>query len=703
MGESVGETVGYQFRFEEVVGRKTRLRFVTEGILTRRLLSDSDLNGVDAVILDEFHERHLDGDLALALLKRLQKRRPELKIVVMSATLDAAPIARYLDNCPVLRSEGKLFEVSVSHLQYSPEPLAVQVRNALQMLIGADNKGHTLIFLPGAAEIRQAMRECESLARQNGMLMLPLHGALPPDEQDRTLMPTRQPKLIFCTNVAETSITVEGVAAVIDSGWVRFASYSPWTGLPTLQVGRISKASASQRAGRAGRTGPGKVICLYSEEDYARRPEQDIPEILRTDLSKLCLSLRAMVEDEPQALEWLDAPPGTAIAGAQALLDRLGARGSMATQLGRYPLPPRLARILEEGVVRGAREECCKVAAFLESGIRSDANDILEAVDTARDDFQFRRYLQQLQRIAPLSSHSHAVDDDAVLMSILSGFPDRVARRRAGKQLLLSNGTTAEILGTVPSYEYMVVMDVEDRKDKSSPMARMIARIEPEWLIDLFPDEVRERESIEWNRVSERVEVVSLLMYNGLVLQETRRTVSGIETTELLYKKAIEAGIERFVDGKELQRLLARIDFSGLTRPDFSEIFRELCTGLTSFTELERAGGGFIAYLEQKVDNRLLRERAPDNIHLAGGRKARVHYESGKQPWIASRLQDFFGMRETPRIGASQMPIVVHLLAPNQRAVQTTTDLAGFWERLYPEVRRTLMRRYPRHSWPERP
>jgi ATP-dependent helicase HrpB len=238
LGEQVGETVGYQVRFEEVSGPRTRLRFVTEGILTRRLLSDPSLKGVDAVVLDEFHERHLDSDFALALLKRLQRTRPNLRIVVMSATLDAAPVARYLDSCPIFRSEGRLFELTIKHLPYSPALLHAQVKSAVELLLDDDEYlGHTLVFLPGVAEIRRTMRECEAVAQRTGLLVLPLHGDLSPEEQDRAVSPTPQRKLILATNVAESSVTVEGVTTVVDSGLSRVATYSPWTGLPTLHVG----------------------------------------------------------------------------------------------------------------------------------------------------------------------------------------------------------------------------------------------------------------------------------------------------------------------------------------------------------------------------------------------------------------------------------------------------------------------------------
>jgi ATP-dependent helicase HrpB len=697
-GEQVGQTIGYQVRFEEAVGPRTRLRFVTEGILTRRLLSDPDLKGVAAVVLDEFHERHLDSDLALALLKRLQQTRPELRIVVMSATLDAAPVAHYLQDCPVLRSEGRQFDLSISHLPYSPKLLETQVTEALELLIAEQPSGDVLAFLPGAAEIRRAMRESQAVARRAGLLVLPLHGDLTPAEQDRAVAPASQRKVILATNVAESSVTVEGVTAVIDSGLARIATYSQWTGLPTLHLGRVSKASAKQRAGRAGRTGPGRVLRLYTMEDYLRRPDHDEPEIVRTELSQLCLALRAMRVGH---IDWLDAPPAAAVERAESLLDRLGATGAMVQQLARYPLHPRLSRILIAAMERGVGEDGCIAAALLGSGARAEKNDLLAAID-ADQDFRTRQQAEQLRRIArPARQTQH--NDDALLMSILAGFPDRVARRRAGNQVLLSTGASAEVAGEAPHYEFMVAVDAEDRKDKPLPLIRMAARIEPEWLIELFPDGVREQSSVEWNRQTERVEAVSALLYDELVIQESRGAMPDPEAAaQLLAQKALEAGIDRFVDRSALDEFLARAEFAGVEAPDVGQALRELSLGLRSFTELKGAAAQFVATLERKMGTRQLNEIAPPRIRLPSGRETKVHYEPGKPPWIASRL-DFFGMRETPRIGRERTPVVVHLLAPNQRAVQTTTDLAGFWERLYPQVRRELMRRYPRHSWPERP
>jgi ATP-dependent helicase HrpB len=702
LGETIGETVGYQVRFEEVTGPHTRLRFVTEGILTRRLISDPTLKGVDAVVLDEFHERHLESDLALALLKRLQRKRPTLRIVVMSATLDAAPVARYLGDCPIVRSEGRLFPLSIRHLPYSPQPLHAQVAHAVELAVNEAHPGHILIFLPGIAEIRRAIRECESIARRAGLLALPLHGDLSPAEQDRVVSPMSQRKLIFATNVAESSVTIEGVTVVIDSGLARTATHSPWTGLPTLSIGRVSKASARQRAGRAGRTGPGHVLRLYSEEDLQLRPEHDAPEIVRSDLTQLCLALRVMGVSHFNDIDWLDAPPAAAVENAESLLDRLGATGDMAPQLARYPLPPRLSRLLVESMKRGVGENGCIAAALLGSGARSDHSDLLVAIESEQDG-RTLQLMQQLRRLArPAKQSLH--NDDALLLSVLTGYPDRVARLRSGNQVLLSSGASAELAGEAPAYEFMVAIDIEDRKEKPLPIIRMTSRIEPEWLIDLFPDHMHERSSVVWNRTAERVESVSTLLYDDLVIQESRDSAPDREAAaDLLTQKALEVGIGRFVDGDALESLKARIEFAGLQQPDLHSALHDLCLGLRSFVDLKNAAKDLIPLLEQTIDTKRLQEVAPATIRLQVGRHTKVHYEQGKPPWIASRLQDFFGMQDTPRIGPDRTPLVLHLLAPNHRAVQTTTDLRGFWERLYPQVRRELMRRYPRHAWPERP
>jgi ATP-dependent helicase HrpB len=679
MGQRLGETVGYQVRFEEVAGSETRLRFVTEGVLTRRLLRDRTLQGVSAVILDEFHERHLETDLALALLRRLQHtERPDLKIVVMSATLDSAPVARFLNHCPVMRSEGKLFELSVEHLPYSSQPLAEQVASAVRRL-GKD-KGDILVFLPGAAEIRAAMQACQ----QFDLMALPLHGDLTAAEQDRAVAPANRRKLILATNVAESSITIDGVTAVIDSGLARVASDSAWTGLPTLQIARISKASATQRAGRAARTAPGKVLRLYTLDDYQRRPDQDAPEIMRRELAQLSLDLRVMGIG---ALNWLDPPPAAALAVAQTLLDRLSVSRETARRMAAFPLHPRLAKL----VLEADSDEGCRAAALLSSGARSANGDLLTMLDGDLDGRATQIY-HQIRRIARLP-RSVAPHPDTLARAVLAAFPDRVGRLRKGRELLLCSGNAA-LLAADAHAEFLVALDVEDRPDKALPLVRLYCPIQPEWLLD----QVQERAGLEWNRIAERVESKSALVYENLVIEEMGSGAVDLEqAAALLARKAIDAGVDRFIDSAEWAGFCARMTFAGLPEPDLEAGLVRLCIGLKSFAELKSAATGLIPALEPRT----LETLAPSKIKLPGGRTTRVHYEQGKPPWIASRLQDFFGMRETPRIG--KVPLVVHLLAPNQRPMQTTSDLAGFWERLYPQLRRELGRRYPKHKWPENP
>jgi ATP-dependent helicase HrpB len=706
LGEKPGETVGYQVRFEEVASARTRLRFLTEGILTRRLISDPQLAGIDAVVLDEFHERHLESDLALALLQRLQRtRRPDLKLIVMSATLDTAPIARYLGGCPVLRSEGRLFDLAINYQPYSADPLEKQVARALENILTEKRNGDVLVFLPGAAEIRRAARECQSFAAKHNLLLLPLHGDLSPAEQDRAVAGTPQRKVILSTNVAESSITIDDVTTVIDSGLARSASDSPWTGLPTLEVRRISKASATQRAGRAARTAPGRVVRLYTPDDFHRRADHDAPEITRRELSELCLHLRAMGIANPAELAWLDPPPEAALSRAEDLLERLGATGGRARRMSLYPLHPRLARLVLEAIDRGAAEEGCVAAALLSSGARTESCDLLHLLDSDLDP-RTRQHLQQIRRVVRPPAHQKP-QPNALPLSLLAAFPDRVARRPKDNQLLLAAGGSA-VLACESRADFLLAIDIEDRSEHALPLVRLFAAIEPDWLLDLFPDRVQARAGVEWNRNSERVDAVSALFYDQLAIEETRSGTPDPElAAALLAERAIEAGVARFVDPDELAGFLARVAFASEHAPipkiDVESAFRELCQGLKSFAELKIAAQSMIPMLEQRAGRQRLNDVAPASIKLPKGRQTKVNYESGKPPWIASRLQDFFGMRETPRIANGQVPLVVHLLAPNQRPVQTTSDLAGFWQRLYPQVRRELSRRYPKHPWPENP
>ena len=750
LGESVGGTVGYQVRFEDVSGPRTRLRFLTEGVLTRRLLSDATLDRAAVVVLDEFHERHLEGDLALALLRKLQRTsRPDLRLVVMSATLDAAPIADYLGQARVLRSEGRQYPLAIEYTPHSASPVEQQVAAALSRLSAQGLDGHVLVFLPGAAEIRRTQSACAQFALKHGWLLLPLYGDQSPEEQDHAVSPSTQRKIVLSTNVAESSVTIEAVSAVIDSGLARIAGHSSWSGLPTLEVSRISQASANQRAGRAGRTGPGRAIRLYPLEDFVRRPARDTPEVARADLAPVALLLHAMGAGRLDSLEWLDPPPAAGVEQAEELLDLLGARGATGREMARYPLHPRLGRLIVESRQRGVAEDGCTVAALLSAGERLPAradhatrSDLLVLMEsqweprTAQLVRQVRRIVGRgagiracrvESRLDVVRFHSSVspqvtdargvkpgADEDALLISVLAAFPDRVARRRQGSELQLAAGGPAQLApsSTVSTAEFLVAVEAEDRRDQKTPLVRIASGIEPAWLLDLFPDRVREMVRLEWNRSAERVESVSALRFGEIAIEESRGAPDPEAAAVLLAQKAMEAGIARFASMEEVDAFLARVGFASqhgsvpaLGPEAIESALRNLAAGLKSFAELEAAGrdGGLLRALEQQLPpaaRRLLDEIAPERIRLARGRQVRVHYEPHQPPWIASRLQDFFGMQETPLVARGAVPLVVRLLAPNQRPVQVTADLAGFWERLYPQVRKELSRRYPKHDWP---
>ncbi len=722
-GERVGETVGYQVRFEEVAGPKTRLRYLTEGVLTRRLLRDPNLEGVAAVVLDEFHERHLEGDLALALLRRLQTTgRRDLRVVAMSATLDAGPVAEYLGGARSIRSEGRAWPLDIVYTPHSPAPLEQQVAGALERLGEGGLDGHVLVFLPGAAEIRKAQSACAALAGRHGWMVLPLHGDQSPEEQDRAVGRSERLKIILATNVAESSITIEGVRAVVDSGLARVAGHSPWSGLPTLDVARISQASAQQRAGRAGRTGPGRAIRLYPLEDFLRRPPQQAPEVMRADLAPVVLLVDAMGIEWEQ-LGWLDAPPTAAVERARELLARLGATGETAREMVRYPLHPRLARLIVEARRRGVLEDGAAVAALLSASerlpgrpSRASRSDVVELLD---GEWQPRtaQAVRQIRRLAGTGRRPAGRDENALLECVLAAFPDRVAKRRQGDQLQMADGGSAQLAAssTVTEAEFLVAVEAESRAEQKLPLVRIASAIEPEWLLDLDSERVRERSRVEWNRTAERVEAVEELLYGEVALEARRGDPEPEAAAALLAEKALEAGLERFADAEELARFQQRLRFAAeqdsarfAATLDWADVLRQMAYGLKSFAQLEAAtrDGGLVRAARDQMpaaSRRALDEIAPERIGLPGGRQTRVHYQAGQPPWIASRLQDFFGMTETPAIARGRVPLVVRLLAPNQRPVQTTTDLAGFWERLYPQVRKELARRYPKHAWPESP
>ncbi|MDH5492746.1 MAG: ATP-dependent helicase HrpB [Myxococcales bacterium] len=762
-GSEPGGLVGYQVRFEDRTSRTTRLRFVTEGILLRQLAAEPLLSKVGIVVLDEIHERHLQGDLLLALLRRLQRGpRPELRLLAMSATLEAGPIAEFLE-AETLHVQGRSFPVQIEHASGKDDrPLERRVASALRTLLREGVDGDVLVFLPGAAEIRRAHEACAEICAGSGIELLALHGDLPLAEQDRAVRASKTAKVILSTNIAESSITIPNAVAVIDAGLARVARSSPWTGLSTLELRSISQASADQRAGRAGRTRPGRCVRLFTRHDYVTSPRQEAAEISRQDLSEALLLLRSLGL-EPRSFPFFEAPPSAAIDAAELLLERLGAVSEGAiTALGRrmlsLPVHPRLGRLLLEAEARGVLPRGALLAALLsereirleartriaEQGrvdLRVGASDLLarlerfEAADAEGRGRAALRYhaldpaatqavarsrdrLLRAMRAPARPAASLEQEEEALLLATIAGFPDRIGRRRepGGEQIVLAGGGTGRLAPhcVVREGALLVALEVVDR-GKGPATIHAASAVEPEHLLELFEERLVSREQLRFDPRTEQVEQVRALLYDGLVLDESvRRDVQGPEVSALLAQAAREVGLARFFDLDALEALSARLLFAseqGAISLDarglegrIDDALLSLAQGARSFADLRahELAGSVLAGLEPGARARLERF-APESVALPSRRSVPVHYERLRPPWIASRLQDFFGLTRGPSVAEGRVPLVLHLLAPNRRAVQVTTDLEGFWERHYPSIRRTLSRRYPRHAWPEDP
>jgi ATP-dependent helicase HrpB len=757
-GVPLGGEVGYQVRFDRKTSAATRIELVTEGVLTRRLLSDPELRGVGCVVIDEFHERHLDGDLALAMVARLRESRPSLALVVMSATLDAEPVAAYLGDgagepVPIIRSEGRTFPIEI---EYLPQPddrhLGKQVAAAVRRVAQQGLDGDALVFLPGAGEIRRCTEDLEDVARTFDLEVLPLHGDLTVDEQDRAVRPASRRKVILATNVAETSVTIDGVTCVIDSGLARIARHSPWSGIPSLEIEPVSRASLAQRAGRAGRTRPGRVVRLFTKHDHDQRRAFELPEIARSDLSGIALELHG-AGLSIDGLRWFETPPPTAAQAGESLLVRLGAvvDGNI-TPLGRrmlrFPVHPRVARLLCEAEQRGVAREACIVAGLL--GARelrlerrgrgeaklsspSDLIDDLDIMLAGRKDgvdrstaYQVDRAAKQLERMVDTRTRPPATDDDLdreLMIAILTAYPDRVGKRRAPKSadIVFAGGGSGALApsSSVIEPELLVAVDVSEvgsRGAATKVQIRRASAVDASWLLDLYMDRIAETDELVWNASKERVERIVQMTYDGLPIDEQRDVEgarrAGAAAAQVLAKQALAAGIGRFVNPDELAPWRARVMFAAKVAPEsgivaptdeaLAGVIATACEGAISFGELRNMG--LLALLDASLGEkrRLVDKLAPTHLQL-GRRRAQIHYEIDQSPWVASRMQDFFGFARAPSVGDGRVPLVLHLLAPNQRPVQVTTDLPGFWVKHYPTLRKQLMRRYPKHQWPEDP
>ncbi|HZZ42710.1 MAG TPA: ATP-dependent helicase HrpB [Tepidisphaeraceae bacterium] len=754
----LGHQVGYQIRFERRMTDQTRLRVMTEGILTRQLVDDPFLTGVGCVILDEFHERSLHTDVAAALLREIQRTvRNDLILIVMSATLDADPVSEFFGNAPFISVPGRTFPVDISYQSptpgSTPPPLWERAAHQIQHTL-ANSTGDILVFLPGVMEIQRTL---DLLTHIPNTLLLPLHGSLTPDQQHAALRPAlpHLRKIICATNIAETSLTIDGVKTVIDTGMARIATYDPRRGLDRLELKRISQASATQRAGRAGRTGPGHCIRLWSQRENASLDPFELPEIRRVDLAATVLTLHAWGED-PRTFSWYEKPSDESLDAAEQLLEMLGAltaeRNGKITELGHrilsVPAHPRLGRLMVDAADRGLIQPGAAIAALLsEKDIllpdrfspakERGPSDLLKRLELLENpnhrpdiDTQSLRSVQRTQseltrigqRITQTKSRPfHSNDDNALLKLILAAYPDRVCRRRASDRetAIMVGGTGVRIAreSLVQDAEFFVAIDArsDDRSRQREAIVRIASQIEESWLEELFPHEVQKKRSAIFDPQTQRIIGVSGTYYRDLTLREERNVAVDPQTAGQVLADALLPTAQSFFDRDDTAKnLLARVALLREHLPEhpwpifddaeLREVFTQACAGRRSVEEITsaRLSESLMTQLPWPLD-RLLEEHAPESLTVPTGNRIKLQYETGKPPVLAVRLQEIFGLTQTPRLAQGRVPVLLHLLGPNYRPVQITADLQSFWANTYFQVRKDLRAQYPKHSWPADP
>ncbi|MGY3620380.1 ATP-dependent helicase HrpB [Bradyrhizobium sp. USDA 10063] len=733
LGERVGETVGYRVRFGSKVSRATRIEVVTEGIFSRQILDDPELAGIAAVLFDEFHERSLDADLGLALARDAQQGlREELRLLVMSATLDGARVARLLGDAPVVASEGRAFPVETRYLGRKVDvPLERQMAEAIVTALRAD-PGSVLAFLPGAAEIRRTQNFLQERIHDATIEIVPLFGALDASVQDRAIAPAPKGrrKVVLATSIAETSLTIEGVRIVVDSGLSRVPRYEPDIALTRLETVRASRAAVDQRRGRAGRTEPGICYRLWDEPQTASLAPYTQPEILSADLSSLVLDLAQWGVGDASGLAFLDPPPLPAWSEASALLRELGALDAdgritaEGNSLRALALPPRLARMIVDSARFGAAAEAAEIAAVLtERGLGGDSIDLDVRLDQFRRDRSqrassarslARRWASQVTS----SKTSEAAGTLSTGTMLAFAFPDRVARNRGNGSFVLANGRGAGVEQTSSLARSPYIAVGELTGTAASGRILLAAPITLEEIELRFAGEIETTEDISFDRGALALRARRKRALHAITLSEAPMALSpSAETARVLADGLIAAGLDRLPWSKNLKQWRDRVMFlrkaEGDSWPDLSDeaLAREreawLVPALYDKTSLKELSAGdlsdaLMALLPWNLRARLEQE-APTHFEAPTGSQLPIDYEAEQGPTIAVRLQELFGLNVHPSIAKGAVPLVLELLSPAQRPVQVTQDLPGFWRGSYAAVRADLRGRYPRHPWPDDP
>jgi len=751
LGEAVGETVGYRTRLDTRVSAATRIEVVTEGILIRLIQDDPALDGVGLVIFDEFHERSLDADLGLAFtLEARRALREDLRLLVMSATLDGDAVARLLGGAPVISSAGRSFPVVVRHLERPTDRLETAVAAVIRRAL-VEEEGSVLVFLPGGAEIRRVGRLLAEAELDPGIIIAPLYGDLPQGAQDEAIRPppAGRRKVVLATPIAETSLTIEGIRVVIDSGLMRVPRFEPRSGMTRLETVRVSQASAEQRRGRAGRLAPGLCYRLWPEAEQAQLRPFSVPEILEADLAPLALELARWGSADPAALAWLDAPPGAVYAQARELLRNLAALDSAGRitahgrEMATLGLHPRLAHMVLAARRHGRGRLAAAIAALL------GERDILKTAPGQRDaDLRWRVELlheqarssalprgvslergalerarqaaRQFERQLRLSGKDALDPRDSGRVLALA-YPDRVAQRRAGShgQFLLSNGRGAELPAADPlaAEEFLAVADLDGEKRVAriflaAPLLR--AEIEED-----FAGSVETGETVAWDSRAAGVLARRQQRLGALVLKDEPLAGPPAERVSAAMLDGIRAlGIGALPWTREAESLrqrvlfLRRLDAPG-DWPDLSdaalltaleEWLAPHLVGVTRQAQLDRLDlAALLRQLLSWEQQQALDRLAPTHVAVPSGSRVPIDYGVGEVPMLAVRLQELFGAKETPAVAGGRVPLLLHLLSPAGCPLQVTRDLGGFWTGSYPAVRSEMRGRYPKHPWPVDP
>jgi len=727
-GTRLGEEVGYQVRFDSRTSPRTKIEVLTEGILLRMLHEQPFLEGISAIIFDEFHERSLSSDLALGMVRQIQQSvRPDLKVLVMSATLAAEPIAAYLGGCGVVESAGRMFPVAIRYLAgLEKRPIEETVLAGVEQVL-PESAGDVLVFLPGVGEIRKAGARLEGLAEEQNLAVMELYGDLPAEQQDAVLAAGKRRKVILATNVAETSLTIEGVAAVVDSGLARIQRLDEQTGLDRLELCSISKASADQRAGRAGRTQSGICLRLWPEAAHRHRAEYETPEVYRVDLAGAVLQLAAWIEPDYRTFPWFDAPEPASLARAESLLTMLGALHlPEETALLAAMLSERDPFFRSGGPQRRSASHTSqsdvldRLHALQDFEDRGIADSAVGSINRqgAKQICKVREQLLSLtERMGSnrKPKNGPATSDDAVLQSLLAAYPDRVARRRetGSKRAVMVGGRGVKLADESAVLESELFVCVQVDGAGGEGLIRQASGIERAWLSSAL---LQTETIVEFDEERESVAAKKQVTWNGLLLEESQTALPAGEKAEALLATAAAERLERVYpkDNEDFSQFVTRVQCLAAWRPDwnlpplddatFRTLLPMLVSGCRSFADLRKgpwlhAAKSLFTYPQLQLVDR----EAPERIEVPSGSRVAVLYEVGRPPVLAVRIQEVFGLLDTPRLAGGKVPVLMHLLAPNMRVAQVTDDLRSFWTNTYILVRKDLRNRYPKHSWPEDP